>query len=260
MKKIYCEKCGCQLKKSAACGKCGNINYQFSDELKKQNSVRLWAKVGVLSAGAVVIAAAVLFPAMFGQVGSKRDIEAAQAYVDANYPGAVLAEELYSPDFLSVTGDNGAVFSLDGVEFTVMASGGEVVSDDHDIACALSEARENLVEPFFADSSAKIEMKHSCRHLEPGYIHDVWLPVEQVRCVLTFPEEEGEQEPWKDYPMYEFYRAWADSGLEYYRVDIHFTDISDNKDYWWAQFSDHYPVDSADEMSERFEYMGGNSW
>lgn len=141
-----------------------------------------------------------------------------------------------------------------------MASGGEVVSDDHDIACALSEARKNLVEPFFEDSPAKIEMKHTCQHLEPGYIHDVRLPVEQVRCVLTFPAEEGEQEPWKDYPMYEFYRAWADSGLEYYRVDIHFTDISDNKDYWWAQFSDHYPVDSADEMSERFEYMGGNSW
>ena len=57
-----------------------------------------------------------------------------------------------------------------------------------------------------------------------------------------------------------FGKLAADSGLEYYRVDIHFTDISDNKDYWWAQFSDHYPVDSADEMSERFEYMGGNSW
>lgn len=192
MKKLYCEKCGCQLKRSAACGKCGNINYQLSGELKKQNSVRLWVKVGVLVAGAVVITAAVVFPSMLGQVGSKRDIKAAQAYVDANYSGAVLSEELYSPDFLSVNGDNGAVFSLDGVEFTVMASGGEVVSDDHDIACALSEARKNLVEPFFEDSPAKIEMKHSCQHLEPGYIHDVRLPVEQVRCVLTFPAEEGE--------------------------------------------------------------------
>ena len=55
MKKLYCEKCGCQLKRSAACGKCGNINYQLSGELKKQNSVRLWVKVGVLAAGAVVI-------------------------------------------------------------------------------------------------------------------------------------------------------------------------------------------------------------
>ena len=54
MKKLYCEKCGCQLKRSAACGKCGNINYQLSGELKKQNSVRLWVKVGVLAAGAVV--------------------------------------------------------------------------------------------------------------------------------------------------------------------------------------------------------------
>lgn len=116
MKKLYCEKCGCQLKRSAACGKCGNINYQLSGELKKQNSVRLWVKVGVLAAGAVVITAAVVFPSMLGQVGSKRDIKAAQAYVDANYSGAVLSEELYSPDFLSVTGDNGAVFSLDGVE------------------------------------------------------------------------------------------------------------------------------------------------
>ena len=107
MKKYYCEKCGCQLKRSAACGKCGNINYQLSGELKKQNSVRLWVKVGVLAAGAVVITAAVVFPSMLGQVGSKRDIKAAQAYVDANYSGAVLSEELYSPDFLSVTGDNG---------------------------------------------------------------------------------------------------------------------------------------------------------
>ena len=89
MKKLYCEKCGCQLKRSAACGKCGNINYQLSGELKKQNSVRLWVKVGVLAAGAVVITAAVVFPSMLGQVGSKRDIKAAQAYVDANYSGAV---------------------------------------------------------------------------------------------------------------------------------------------------------------------------
>lgn len=257
MKKYYCEKCGGQLKRSAACQKCGNINYQLSDELKKQNSVRLWAKVGVLAAGAAVIAAAVVFPSMLGQVGSERDIEAAQAYVDANYPGAVLSEELYSPDFLSVTGDNGAVFSLDGVDFTVMSSGGEVVSDDHDIACALSEARKNLVEPFFTEPSAKIEMKHTCQHLEPGYIHDVRLPVEQVRCVLALPAKSGDTEPWKNYPMYDFYRAWADSGLEYYRVDIHFMDITENKDYWWSQFSDHYPVGSADEMSERFEYMGG---
>lgn len=257
MIKFYCEKCGCQLKKSAACGKCGNINYQFSDELKKQNSVRLWAKVGVLAAGAVVIAAAVLFPAMFGQVGSKRDIEAAQAYVDANYPGAVLSEELYSPDFLSVTGDNGAVFSLDGVDFTVMAAGGEVVSDDHDIACALSEARENLVEPFFEDSPAKIEMKHSCQHLEPGYIHDVRLPVEQVRCVLTLPMKSSDTEPWKNYPMYDFYRAWADSGLEYYRVDIYFAGSRENEGLWWAQFSDHFPVGSAEEMEERFDFTGG---
>lgn len=257
MKKYYCEKCGCQLKKSAACGKCGNINYQFSDELKKQNSVRLWAKVGVLAAGAVVVAAAVLFPAMFGQVGAKRDIEAAQAYVDANYPGAVLSEELYSPDFLSVTGDNGAVFSLDGVDFTVMAAGGEVVSDDHDIACALSEARKNLVEPFFADSSAKIVMKHTCQHLEPGYIHDVRLPVEQVRCVLTLPTKSSDTEPWKNYPMYDFYRAWADSGLEYYRVDIYFAGNRENEGLWWAQFSDHFPVGSAEEMEERFDFTGG---
>lgn len=257
MKKYYCEKCGCQLKKSAACGKCGNINYQLSDELKKQNSVRLWAKVGVLAAGAVVIAAAVLFPAMFGQVGSKRDIEAAQAYVDANYPGAVLSEELYSPDFLSVTGDNGAVFSLNGVDFTVMASGGEVVSDYHDIACALSEARKNLVEPFFADPSAKIEMKHTCQHLEPGYIHDVRLPVEQVRCVLNLPMKSSDTEPWKNYPMYDFYRAWADSGLEYYRVDIYFAGNRENEELWWAQFSDHFPVGSAEEMEERFDFTGG---
>ena len=194
---------------------------------------------------------------MLGQVGSKRDIKAAQAYVDANYSGAVLSEELYSPDFLSVTGDNGAVFSLDGVEFTVMASGGEVVSDDHDIACALSEVRKNLVEPFFADSSAKIEMKHTCQHLEPGYIHDVWLPVEQVRCVLTLPTKSSDTEPWKNYPMYDFYRAWADSGLEYYRVDIYFAGNRENEELWWAQFSDHFPVGSAEEMEERFDFTGG---
>ena len=138
----YCEKCGCRIKKSAACGKCGNINYQLSGELKKQNSVRFWAKVGVLAAGAVVIAAAVVFPTMLGQVGSKRDIEAAQ-------------------------------------------------------------------------------------------------------------------EPWKDYPMYEFYSAWADSGLEYYLVDIYFADISENKELWWTQFSDHFPVNSAEEMNERFVEVGG---
>lgn len=211
----------------------------------------------MLAAGAVVIAAAVVFPAMLGQVGSNRDIEAAQAYVDANYPGAVLSEELYSPDFHSVTGDNGAVFSLDDVDFTVMASGGEVVSDDHDIACAVSEAGKNLVEPFFADSPAKIEVKHNCQHLETGYIHDVRLPVEQVRCVLTLLTEEGGQEPWKDYPMYEFYSAWADSGLEYYLVDIYFADISENKELGWTQFSDHFPVNSAEEMNERFVDMGG---
>ena len=257
MKKFYCEKCGGQLKKSAACGNCGHINYQLSGEIKKRNAVSLCAKVGELEAGALFIAAAVVFPSMLGQVGSERDIEAAQTYVDANYPGAVLSEKLLSPDFLSVTGDNGAVFSLDGVDFTVMASGGAVVSDDHDIACALSEARKNLVEPFFTEPSAKIEMKHSCQHLEPGYIHDVRLPVEQVRCVLTLPTKSGDTEPWKNYPMYDFYRAWADSGLEYYRVDIYFADNRENEGLWWAQFSDHFPVGSAEEMEERFDYTGG---
>ncbi len=257
MKKFYCEKCGGQLKKSAACGKCGHINYQLSGEIKKRNAVSLVAKVGVLAAGAAVIAAAVVFPSMLGQVGSARDIEAAQAYVDANYPGAVLSEKLLSPDFLSVTGDNGAVFSLDGVDFTVMASGGEVVSDDHDIACALSEARKNLVEPFFTEPSAKIEMKHSCQHLEPGYIHDVRLPVEQVRCVLYLPAKVGDTEPWKNYPMYDFYRAWADSGLEYYQVDIYFPNTCENEGLLWAQFSDHFPVGSAEEMEEQFYRTGG---
>ena len=257
MKKFYCEKCGGQLKKSAACGNCGHINYQLSGEIKKRSAVSLWAKVGVLAAGAAVIAAAVVFPSMLGQVGSARDIEAAKDYVDANYPGAVLSEKLLSPDFLSVTGDNGAVFSLDGVDFTVMASGGEVVSDDHDIACALSEARKNLVEPFFTEPSAKIEMKHSCQHLEPGYIHDVRLPVEQVRCVLYLPTKSGDTEPWKNYPMYDFYRAWADSGLEYYRVDIYFAGNIEDEGLWWAQFSDHFPVGSAEEMEEQFGYTGG---
>ena len=68
---------------------------------------------------------------------------------------------------------------------------------------------------------------------------------------------EAAQEPWKDYPMYEFYSAWADSGLKYYLVDIYFADISENKELWWTQFSDHFPVNSAEEMNERFVDMGG---
>lgn len=260
MRKLYCEKCGCPLKRSAACpnAKCGHINYQLTGEIKKRNSVRIGIGAGLLAAGAAVIVMAVVFPSMMGQAGAKRDIDAVRAYVEINYPGAQLAEELYSPNFLRVSGDNGGRFSLDGVEFTVMASGGEVVSDDHDIAVVLADVRKNIVEPFFGDSPAQITIENDCQHLEPGFVHDVRLPLEKVRCRVTLPLGEGDTQPWEDYPMYDFSKAWADSGLSYYCVDIMFkNDPSDTKGYWWAQFSDHYLVESAGDMSDRFDFMGG---
>lgn len=201
---------------------------------------------------------AVVFPSMMGQAGAQRDIQAVSAYADENHPGAQLSEELYSPDFLRVSGNNGGRFSLDGVEFTVMASGGEVVSDDYDIAVVLADVRKNIVEPFFGDSPAEITLKNSCQHMEPGYVHDVRLPVEKIKCKVMLPLNEGDSKPWEEYPMYDFYRAWADSGLSYYCVDIIFgNEQAGSNGYWWAQFSGEYPVDSAADMSDRFEFIGG---
>ncbi len=151
MKRYFCKECsGILPKRKIVCDKCGYENPELipmlRERIKRQIFIRRITRIAAVAALILILNASLLFPWQWGARGNRKVI---LDYVAERYPNAKIISQKYnSARFFKWNNyRDGIVFELEGIEFNIIAEGGNILADGYPRA----RAEDQLKRMIYAD-------------------------------------------------------------------------------------------------------------
>lgn len=215
MKRFVCDKCKAPIRKrNIVCYSCGYANTHLIRKLRIAGILKATVAI-VLIVGIIALCNSLML--LPWQWGARRNRDVILKYAEEHYPNAEFIESHYNSAQFFVWNNfrDCLSFELDGVEFNIIAEGGEVLADGYPKACAYKQFDKIIQDGFLKprEIAAQTEYSFSDNLYEIPYTGGLGVTL-RIRDQGAAPREIG----W----LYDFYKYWKENAdfLKSYSVYI----------------------------------------